>query len=97
DGKLVTAHACDDVEFARATAQALADELEQLVADMMAERVVDALEVIEGEALAALDALDLVVELFEQKRPVWKIGEGVMPRHMRDPFLGALTLGDILV
>ncbi len=75
DGELVAAHACDHVELARAAAQTLADKLEQLVADMVAERVIDALEVVEVEAkhrqaLAALDALDLVVELFEQQRAV---------------------------
>ena len=75
DGELVATHARDHVELARAAAQTLADELEQLVADMVAERVVDALEMVEieakhGQAFAALDALDLVVELLEQQRPV---------------------------
>ena len=75
DGELIAAHAGDDVELARAAAQALADKLEQLVADMVAERVVDALEVVEieakhGQAFATLDTLDFVVELLEQQRPV---------------------------
>ena len=66
-----------------------ADQLEQLVADRVAERVVDALEVVEveakhREALAALDALDLVLELFAQQRAVWQVGQRVMARHVRD-------------
>ena len=55
----------------RASSQAFADQLQQFVADVMAERIVDALELVEIEtqhrqALAALDALYLVVELLEQ-------------------------------
>ena len=91
DGELIAAHAGNDVKLARATAQAFADELKEFVADMVAERVVDALEVIEVEAehrqaLAALDALDLVIELLEQQRAVGQVGQGVVARHMRDAF-----------
>ena len=76
DGELVAAHARDDVELARAAAQTLADKFEQLIADMVTERIVDALELIEVEAqhrqaLAALDALDLVVELLQQEHRGW--------------------------
>ena len=71
DGELVATHAGNDVELARASSQAFADQLQQFVADVMAERIVDALELVEIEtqhrqALAALDALYLVVELLEQ-------------------------------
>ena len=102
DGELVAAHACDHVELARAAAQTLADKLEQLVADMVSERVIDALEVVEVEAkhrqaLAALDALDLVVELLEQQRPVREVGQRIVPCHVRDAFLRALALGDVFV
>ena len=102
DGELVSAHASDDVELTRAAAQALADELEQLVADMMAERVIDALEMIEVEAkhrqaLATLDALDLVVELFEQQRAIRQVSQRVVARHVRDTFFRALALGDVFM
>ena len=102
DGELVAAHARDHVELARAAAQTLADQLEQLVADMVAERIVDALEVVEvetehREALAALDALDLVIELFEQQRAVGQVGQRVVARHVRDTFLGALAFRDVFM
>ena len=102
DGEFVAAHAGDDVEFARAAAQALADELEQLVADVMAERVVDALELIEvetehGQAFAALDALDLVIELLEQQHAIGQIGQCVVARHVRDAVFRALPFGDVFV
>src|SRR4249919_3633268 len=71
DSEFITAHARHDVELAGAPAQALTDQLQQFIADMMSERVVDALELIEveaqyGEALATFDALDLVIELLKQ-------------------------------
>ena len=102
DGELVAAHARHGVELARAAAQALADQLEQLVADRVAERVVDALEVVEveakhGQAFAALDALDLVVELLEQHRPVGQVGERIVTRHVRDALFRALAFGDVFV
>ena len=50
DGELVAAQARDGVGLARAAAQPLGHDLEQLVADGMAERIVDALEMIEIEA-----------------------------------------------
>ena len=64
-------------------------KLQQFVADVMAERIVDALELVEVEtqhrqALAALDALDLVVELLEQQHAVGQVGQRVMARHVRD-------------
>ena len=69
---------------------------------MVAERIVDALEVVEveakhREALAALDALDLVIELFEQQRAVWQVGQRVVARHVRDTFLRALAFRDVFM
>ena len=65
DGELVAAEAGNRVELPDAAAQPVGDDLQQLVADRMSERVVDALEMIEVEAqhrqaLAALDAPELV-------------------------------------
>jgi hypothetical protein len=102
DGELVTAHAGNDVEFPGAAAQAFADELQQLIADVMTQRVVDALELVEikaqhGQAFAALDPLDLVVELFKQKNTVRQICQCVVTRHVRDTFFRTLTLGHVFV
>ena len=49
DGEFVAADARDGVGVAHAMAQPLGHHLEQLVADRMAERVVDALEAVEIE------------------------------------------------
>ena len=102
DGELVAAQPRHGVRLARAAAQALADQLEQLVADRMAERVVDALELVEVEAehrqaLAALDALELVLEMLAHHGAVGQVGERVVARHVRDALFRALPFGDVLV
>ena len=86
----------------RASSQAFADQLQQFVADVMAERIVDALELVEIEtqhrqALAALDALYLVVELLEQQHAVGQIGQRVMACHVRDALFRALTFSYIFL
>jgi len=68
----------------------------------MTEGVVNALELVEIEtqdrqAFAALDALDLVIELFEQQHAIRQIRQRVMARHVRDAFFRTLTFGDIFV
>ena len=77
-------------------------ELEQLVADRMAERVVDGLEMIEieamhGKAAARLDAVEGVLQMLAEQHAVRQIGQHVVPRQMRDLGLGAAALGDVLV
>src|SRR6476469_3260732 len=72
DGELIAAHARNDIKFARASTQSLADELQQLIADVMAKGIVNAFELIEIEtenrqAFTALDAFDFVIELFKQQ------------------------------
>ena len=102
DGELVAAEPGDGVGRAGAAAQPLGDDLEQLVADRVAERIVDAFEVIEieaehGEALAALDPLELVFEALAQHGAIGQVGQRIVARHMHDALLGALALGDVLV
>ena len=102
DRELVAAQPRHRVRLARATAQPIGDQPQQLVADGVAERVVDALELVEietehGQALAAFDALELVLQHVAQQHAVRKIGQRIVPRHVRDAFLGALALGDVLV
>ena len=76
--------------------------LEQLVADRMAERVVDALEAVEieiehRELVAAADAGQRLGEPLAEQHAVGQIGQRVVARHMRDLLLGALALGDVVV
>ena len=55
DGELVAAHARDGVGLAHQSAQPIGHHLQQLVADGMAERVVDVLEVVEVEDVGGDD------------------------------------------
>ena len=82
----------NDVGFPQTTAQALGDGLEQFVAALVAERVVDALEFVEvqikhRELLAAPDALERLLELLAEEHPVGQIGQRIVVRQMRDPLL----------
>ena len=77
------------------------DGLEQFVAALVPERVVDALEFVEvqikhRELLAAPHALERLLELLAEKHPVGQIGQRVVVRQMRDPLFGQLALGDVL-
>ena len=68
----------------------------------MTQRVVDALELVKikaqhSQAFAALDPLDLMVELLKQENTVWQIGQRVVTRHVRDAFFRPLTLSDVFV
>ena len=84
-------------------ADALRDGAEQLVADRMAERVVDALEIVEVEAehrhrlAVRLDAREALGHLLAQQHAVRQFGQRVVARHVRDALLGAVALGDVLV
>ena len=51
DGEFVAAQTRHQIAVAQAAAQAVGDRLQQLVADRVAERIVDALEVVEIEAM----------------------------------------------
>ena len=82
--------------------QAAGNCAQQLVADDMAENVVDLLEAIEieaedGEALArAARLVERQLQALVERRPVRQVGQGVVMRHMGDPLLRLLALGDVL-
>ncbi len=84
-------------------ADALRDDPEQLVADRMAERVVDALEVVEVEIEhrhrlgGLLHARQPLGHLLAQQHAVGKLRQRVVARHVRDALFGAMALGDVLV
>ena len=67
----------------------------------MPERVVDALEFVDidieqGELLAVDGLLKLALDLFAEQHPVRKIGQRVVMREMRDPFIGEPALGHVV-
>ena len=102
DGELVAAEACHHVALAHAAEQPHAHLLQQRVADGVPERVVDALEAIEvetehGEALAALQAQQRLLQLLAEQRAVGELGQRVVAREVGDLLLLAAALGDVLV
>ena len=104
--------ALDDREFvgvepgqrillAQRRAQALGDAAQQLVADAVAERVVDRLEIVEAEHQhgdlvgAAPRVQQDLVHVLAQQIAVRQPGQAVVLRHEGEPRLGALALGDV--
>ena len=79
------------------------DRLQQLVADRVAERVVDDLEAVEveeqhrGAALGvmALRAADRLVEAVDEQHPVRQPGERVVQRVVLQAPLGLAAVGDV--
>ena len=101
DGKFVAAKPRNDVGFPQTASQALRHGLQQFVAALMSERVVDALEFVEvqiehRELLAAPDALQRLLELLAEEQPVGQVSQRVVVRQMRDPLLRKLAVGDVL-
>ncbi len=73
----------------------------QLVADGMAERVVDALELVDvdiehRELFARPDRLQRLFELLAKQDPVRQVGQRVVMRQMGDLLVGAGARGDVL-
>ena len=68
---------------------------------MMPERIVDALEFVDidieqGELLAGDRLLKLALDLLAEQHPVRQVGQRVVMREMRDLFVGAAALGDVV-
>ena len=100
-GELVAAEPRHGVARADGGLQPAADFLEQRIADGMAERVVDVLEVIEIEAqhrelVARLRPAQSLLELLVEQHAVRQIGQRVMARHVRDLGLRLQPFGDVL-
>ena len=100
-GELVAAEPRHGVVLADGGLQPAADFLQQRIANGMAERVVDVLEMIEVEA----EHRELVVrtrpaqplfELLVEQHAVRQIGQRVMARHVRDLRLRLQPFGDVL-
>ena len=101
DGEFVGVEAGERVLLAQGGAQALGDAAQQLVADAVAERIVDRLEIVEAEHQhrdlfrAAPGVQQNIVHLLAQQDAVRQPGQAVMLGHEGEPGLGALALGDI--
>ena len=82
--ELVAAHARDGVDLADHAAQSQRDAIQQLVAGVMAERIVDELEAIQvehqhGELLAiAFRVHDRLVEAVIEQHAIGKSGQGIV-------------------
>jgi hypothetical protein len=99
--EFVAAEPRDQIAVADAAPDPSRHRLQQLVADMVAERVVDALEFVDvdieqGELLAARDLLQLAFHLLAEQYAVGQVGERVVMGEMRDLLVRAPPLGDVV-
>ena len=103
DDEFIAAHSGDGVGFAHQPAQPVGDDLQQLVAGVMAERIVHGLELIEIEMmdrdrfLAVDPAAQRLFEPLVQQHPVGEVGQRVVVRHVFDLDLGSPLLGDVFM
>ena len=87
--------------MAERIAQAAGNRLQQPVADRVAERIVDRLEVVDVDAMdrepraVALQPRQHFVHALVQQQPVGQLGQRVVVRHEVDARLGPLALGDV--
>jgi hypothetical protein len=92
--------ACDEIVSSDAVAHPQRHRLEELVADHMAERIVDPLELvdidIEDRKLRARDLREHRLGMPLKERAVRKVGQRIVMGKMLDPSLEAGPLGDIL-
>ena len=99
--ELVTAEPRDQIGLADAAPDPAGHRLQQFIADMVPERVVDALELVDvdieqGELLALAGPLQLALDLFAEQHPVRQVGQRIVMREVRDPLVGAPALGDVV-
>jgi len=101
DCELVAAEAGHQVALAQIVFEPLSDHAQELVADRMPERVVDALEVIEIEAVdrhvagAVAELCQRGVETLVEQHAVGQAGQGIVLRHIGDARLRLLALGHV--
>ena len=100
DDELVATEPGEHVAFAQHRAQPLGHDLQQLVADLVPEAVVDRLELVEVDEQHG-DVVDLgvaepVVQQVHQIRPVRQPGQLVVARRVAQLLGGAALLGDVL-
>ncbi|MNZ67791.1 hypothetical protein D3C78_860470 [compost metagenome] len=100
-GKFVTTQAGQGHAVAQQRLQALTDHLEQLVADVVAEAVVNALEVVQVEqqqgaaALVGLGRRQCLLGAVVEQQAVGQVGERVVMSEIRQLTLGMLDRADV--
>ncbi len=101
DGELVAAQAGDDVVAAHGAHEPRGHALEQLVADGVPERVVDALEVVEVDEhhrdLVARAGLERLAHLLAEQRAVGQAGQRVVRGLVPELVLQLAQVGDGLL
>ena len=100
-GELVAAEPGDRVAAAQAPGQRARDGADQLVAGLVAERVVDVLEAVDVDheqgagAHAAARGGDLELELLQEPAAVEQVGERVVIGEVLQALVVGLALGDV--
>ena len=100
-GELIAAEPGGRIALADDAFDALRHLLQQPVADRVAQRVVDQLEVVEIDAQRADEAAGAaalrqgVGHALAEQHAVGQVGERVVVRHVGDARLGRLALGDV--
>ena len=74
--------------------------LQQFIADMMSERIVDSLEFVDVdikqcELLVPFGSLQFAFDLFAEQHPIRQVGQRVVMRQVRDLLVGAPAVGDV--
>ena len=98
--ELVAAQPRDMIGIADAAPDPPGHGLQQFVADMMSERIVDALEFVDVdieqcELSAAAGSLQLAFDAFAEQHPVRQVGQRIVMREMGDLLVGEAALGDV--
>ena len=100
--ELVAADPGERVAAADASGERRAHGADQVVADLVTQRVVDPLEVVQVDeeqrrrAVVAAGALELASQLAREAPAVHQAGQAVVVRQVREVALEALALGDVL-
>src|SRR5260370_9292572 len=101
DRKFVTAQPSDKIGLADTGPDAAGHDRQEFVADMVSERVVDALELVDvdikqGELFAPAGSLQFALDLFAEQHPVRQVGQRVVMREVRDLLVGAAAVGNVV-
>ena len=100
--KLVTAVARHGVARPDRLAQPSRHDLEQFVAAVVSERIVDDLEAVEiyeqhsDQAFAVFRLLDRLAQALTEQHAIRQVGERVVVGEVHEPCLGMLACGDVL-
>ena len=102
DGELVAAEPGHEIGFPHAAGEAGGDRFQQRVADHVAERIVDALELVDvdvehGQLAFRRDLGQFPLEPLVEQRAVRQVGQRIVMGEVGDAFLGAAAFGDVFM